>query len=165
MEGGEYPPAVWLPQNDVSNSPTTPLEILDGPFAGQYWLGELTAGGIRRVFLEEVNGELQGAVFRHSQGLESGVNRLIRGADGCLYMGGTGADGNWNWRGTQFGLQRLRPTGETAFEYHSIHAQSDGFLIRFTEPVSHSWLATPDNYEIRSWALLRDTRLRRFKVG
>jgi hypothetical protein len=44
MEGGEYPPAVWLPQNDVSNSPTTPLEILDGPFAGQYWLGELTAG-------------------------------------------------------------------------------------------------------------------------
>jgi hypothetical protein len=103
------------------------------------------------VFLEEVNGELQGAVFRHSQGLESGVNRLIRGEDGCLYMGGTGADGNWNWRGTQFGLQRLRPTGETAFEYHSIHAQSDGFLVRFTEPVSRTWLATPENYEIRSW--------------
>lgn len=151
MEGGEYPPAVWLPQNEVSNSPTTPLEILDGPFAGQYWLGELTAGGIRRVFLEEVNGELQGAVFRHSQGLESGVNRLIRGEDGCLYMGGTGADGNWNWRGTQFGLQRLRPTGETAFEYHAVRAMPDGFLVRFTESVSKKWLATPDNYEIRSW--------------
>jgi type 1 glutamine amidotransferase len=151
MEGGEYPPAVWLPQNDVSNSPTTPLEILDGPFAGQYWLGELTAGGIRRVFLEEVNGELQGAVFRHSQGLESGVNRLIRGEDGCLYMGGTGADGNWNWRGTQYGLQRLRPTGDTAFEYHAVQAMPDGFLVRYTEPVSKAWLANPENFTVRSW--------------
>ena len=151
MTGGEYPPAVWLPQNEVSNSPTTPLEILDGPFEGQYWLGELTAGGIRRVFLEEVNGELQGAVFRHTQGLESGVNRLIRGEDGCLYMGGTGADGNWNWRGTQFGLQRLRPTGETAFEYHSIRATPDGFELRFTEPVLGVQLRALHLYEVRQW--------------
>ena len=55
---GESPPAIWLPQNEISNSPTTPLEIPDGPFAGQFFLGELTMGGIRRVQLEEVEGEV-----------------------------------------------------------------------------------------------------------
>ncbi|USN99526.1 MAG: ThuA domain-containing protein [Phycisphaeraceae bacterium] len=151
MENGEWPPAVWLPQNDVSNSPTTPVEITDGPFAGQYWLGELTAGGIRRVFLEEVNGELQGAVFRHTQGLECGVNRLVKGPDGCLYMGGIGADGNWNWRGTQFGLQRLRPTGQTAFEMNTISAAPGGFVVTFTRSIDPNWLADPANYTVEQW--------------
>ena len=60
LGNGELPPAVWLPQNEISNSPTTPLEIHGGPFAGQFFLGELTMGGIRRVQLEEVEGEVQG---------------------------------------------------------------------------------------------------------
>jgi len=145
------PPAVWLPQNEVSNSPTTPLEITRGPFAGQFYLAELTMGGIRRVFLEEVGGELQGAVFRCTQGLEAGVNRLIAGPDGCLYAGMTGADGNWSWKNTRFGLQRLRPTGGTAFEYHSVRATPDGFAVRLTRAVDPAWLAEISNYTIEQW--------------
>lgn len=145
------PPTVWLPQNEISNSPTTPVLIDSGPFAGQLYVGELTAGGIRRVFLEEVNGEQQGVVFRFTQGLECGVNRLLKGPDGCLYAGGTGADGNWNWRGTQFGLQRLRPNGKTAFEYHAISATPDGFDVRLTRAVAKSWLENPANYTVSEW--------------
>jgi hypothetical protein len=145
------PPAVWLPQNEVSNSPTTPLEITHGPFAGQFYLAELTMGGIRRVFLEEVGGGLQGAVFRCTQGLEAGVNRLIAGPDGCLYAGMTGADGNWSWKNTRFGLQRLRPTGATAFEYHTVRATPDGFAVRFTRAVDPAWLADASNYTVAQW--------------
>lgn len=148
---GESPPAIWLPQNEISNSPTTPLEIPDGPFAGQFFLGELTMGGIRRVQLEEVEGEVQGAVYRFTQGLECGVNRLLWGPDGCLYAGGTGSSGNWSWNGTRFGLQRLTPNGNTTFEIHSVHALPDGFSIAFTKPVDRAWLGNPDHFSFRQW--------------
>lgn len=145
------PPALWLPQNEICNSPSEPLTITRGEFAGQLLLGELTMGGIRRIFLQEVDGELQGAAFRFTQGLEGGVNRLIEGPDGCLYVGCTGAGGNWSWRGTQFGLQRLRPTGARAFEFHSMTATPDGFDVRFTRPVDTDWLADPANYALAQW--------------
>ncbi|MBK7404263.1 MAG: hypothetical protein IPJ41_06420 [Phycisphaerales bacterium] len=150
-EHGFSPPAVWLPQNACCNSPTMPIMIRGGEFAGQMYLGELTMGGIRRIFLEKVDGEWQGVAFRFTQGFESGVNRLIEGPDGCLYIGGTGSSGNWSWRGTRTGLQRLRPTGGSAFEYHSISATPDGFVIRLTRPVEAAWLANPANYSLTEW--------------
>ncbi len=150
-EKGVSPPAVWLPQNECANSPTQPIFIKEGVFDGQMYVGELTMGGIRRVFLERINGEFQGAVFHFTQGLECGVNRLIEGPDGCLYAGGTGADGNWSWRGTRFGLQRLRPTGAEVFEMHSISATPDGLVVRLTAPTTRTWLADATNYEVTQW--------------
>lgn len=145
------PAAVLMPQNEVNNSPTQPLVIPSGPYAGQLLVGELTAGGIRRVALERVNGHLQGALFRFTQGLESGVNRMAWGPDGALYVGGIGAGGNWNWRGTQHGLQRLTPNGTTVFEMHRVEATPTGFRIVFTQPVDPDWLADPANYLVNSW--------------
>ncbi len=145
------PPALWLPQNEICNSPTNPLPITDGPFAGQFYLGELTMGGIRRFMLETVDGGVQGAAFRHTQGFEAGVNRIIHGPDGCLYVGGTGANGNWTWRGTQFGLQRLRPTGASAFEMHAINIRPDGFLVSFTDPIDDETLRDPARYTVTQW--------------
>lgn len=144
-------PAVLLPHGEVSNSPTVPLTIPTGPFAGQLLLGELTAGGLRRIMLERVAGQLQGAVFRHTQGLESGVNRMVMADDGSILLGGIGAGGNWNWRETRFGLQRLVPTGETAFEIAAMRATPEGFHVSFTRPVDRDWLADPRNHELRQW--------------
>ncbi|MDH3651504.1 MAG: hypothetical protein OEQ53_17610, partial [Saprospiraceae bacterium] len=73
------PPVVWLPQDEIGNSPSQPVPVRDGPYRGQILFGEVTHGGIKRVFLEEVSGALQGCVFRFTQGLESGVNRLAWG--------------------------------------------------------------------------------------
>ncbi|MFT5423885.1 MAG: hypothetical protein ACI89L_001676 [Phycisphaerales bacterium] len=145
------PASILLPHGEISNSPTQSQLIPTGVFAGQMLLGELTAGGIRRVFLEKVNGEYQGAVFRHAQGFEVGVNRMIWGPDGSLYIGGIGADGNWKWKETMHGLHKLTPTGAVAFEMKSIHAQPDGFVIEFTKPVNAEWLMDTSNYEITSW--------------
>jgi len=146
----ETPPAVWLPHGEVSLSPSTPLTIKEGIFEDQVLLGEFAAGGIRRVALEQIHGVWQGCVFRFTQGFEVGVLRLIEGPDGCYYIGGTGGGGNWKWKNTTFGLQRLRPVdgfGPT-FEYHTITATQDGFEIRFTQPVDLAWLGNPANFRL-----------------
>lgn len=145
------PAAVLMPQNDVANSPTQPLLVEDGLYEGQLLVGELTAGGVRRIFLERVNGQLQGALFRFTQGLESGVNRMAWGPDGSLYVGGMGAGGNWNWRGTQHGLQRLTPNGTAVFEMLAVRATPEGFRVEFTEPVDTNWLSDPSNFSVSSW--------------
>ncbi|MFI4894645.1 MAG: family 16 glycoside hydrolase [Phycisphaerales bacterium JB058] len=145
------PATVLMAQNEVNNSPTQPLVLDGGPYDGQLLVGELTAGGVRRVYLERVDGQLQGSLFRFTQGLESGVNRMAWGPDGSLYIGGMGAGGNWNWRGTQFGLQRLTPNGTPVFEMQRVEATHAGFRIHFTMPVDPAWLEDTANYEVTSW--------------
>ena len=145
------PPALYLPQNELDNSPTQSLLVPGGPYKGQMLIGELTAGGIRRANLEQVNGIWQGCAFRFSQGFEVGINRMAWGPDGALYVGGIGAGGNWKWRDTQEGLQRLAPTGKTAFEMLAVHATPDGFEIEFTKPVPKEFLANPANFKADWW--------------
>jgi 3-keto-disaccharide hydrolase/PA14 domain-containing protein len=154
------PPALWLPQNEVVNSPTQPL-VFEGPFdpktgarrypGSQMLIGELTAGGLRRVALERVDGVLQGALIRFSQGFEAGINRMAWGPDGALYVGGMGAGGNWNWKGTQFGLQRLVPTGDAVFELATVKARPGGFLLVFTEPLAPGVLEKFEDFRVASW--------------
>jgi len=148
------PPAIWLPQNEVGNSPSSTLLIPEGkPFAGQVLNADLTQGAIHRVYMEEVEGTWQGSVFRHTMGLEVGPNDIKWGPDGCLYVGGTGrgGGGGWGWGKTLFGLERLRPTGKTAFEYEKIEATKDGFRVTFTEPVKAGVLDKADNWAVTAW--------------
>lgn len=151
-------PALFLPQNEIHNSPTQPLLIPDdpryGPYAGQMLIGELTRGGIRRAFLEEIDGWHQGAAFRFTQGLEGGVHRIEWGPDGSLYVGMTGYKATWSWRGTTMGLQKLVPTGETPFEILSMSARPDGFELKFTKPADVSYLEDPGHYAIRTWTYI-----------
>ena len=148
------PPAIWLPQNEVGNSPSATLLIPEGkPFAGQVLNADLTQGAIHRVYMEEIDGTWQGAVFRHTMGLEGGPNDIKWGPDGCLYVGamGSGGTGGWGWGKTLFGLQRLAPTGKTAFEYEKIETTKDGFNITFTEPVKAGQLENIDNWQVTAW--------------
>jgi cytochrome c len=145
------PPVVWLPHGEIGNSPTEPILVPDGVFRRQLLVGDVTHGGINRVFVENVQGRYQGAVFQFSQGLEAGVNRLAWGPDGCLYVGGIGADGNWHHKEKKFGLQRLRPNGRIAFEMLAVESRADGFLVTFTQPVPESILTEPESYLVRSW--------------
>ena len=144
-------PALWLPHGEISNSPAQPTLIPTGIYAGQMLFAELTHGGVNRVFMEKVRGEYQGAAFQFTQGLESGMNRLVWGPDGSLYIGGLGAGGNWNWKNTTSGLQRLRPNGKVTFEMKSMRARADGFLVEFTQAVPYSVAANPANYVLQQY--------------
>lgn len=133
----ETPPVVWLPQNEIGNSPSQPAPINDGPYKGQMIHGDVTHGGLKRVFVERVDGVLQGAVFRFTQGLMAGINRTIIGPDGGIYVGGIGSTGNWGQEGKKwFGLQRLNFTGAPAFEMLRVSPRANGVLITFTEPLA-----------------------------
>ena len=145
-------PVVWLPQDEIGNSPSTPLALNYGPYKGQMIHGEVTHGGIKRVCIEEVEGQLQGCVFRFVQGLEAGVNRIQYGPDGHLYVGGIGNPGNWQHTGTSwYGLQRLEYNEESTFEMLSVRAKSDGLEIEFTEPLKHGEGWSTDSYLIKQW--------------
>jgi glucose/arabinose dehydrogenase len=142
---------VWFPHGEIGNSPSQMTLVSDGPYRGQMLIGDVTHGGLKRIALERVNGDYQGAVFRHSQGLEAGVNRLAWGEDGSLYVGGVGSNGNWNHLGHRFGLQRLKPTGKVPFEMHDISARKDGFVISFTNPISASAVSQLEKANVRQW--------------
>ena len=145
-------PVVWLPQDEIGNSPSQPALLNIGPYENQLIHGEVTHGGIKRVFVEKVDGEYQGAVFRFTQGLESGVNRIVWGPDGRLYIGGVGNPGNWGHIGKlMYGLQRMSYTGEPVFEMLAVRARPDGFEIEFTEPMAEGVGESPDDYEVRQW--------------
>ena len=130
-------PVLWLPQNEISNSPSNPVLLQDGPFAGQMLFGDVTYGGLQRASLEEVDGVLQGAAFRHTAGLEAGVNRTIIGPDGDIYVGGIGEAGNWSEGGKlTYGLQKLSTNGTNAFDVLEMRATPDGFAFTYTQPLS-----------------------------
>ncbi len=144
-------PTVWLPQDEIGNSPSQPVLIPEGTYHGQMLHGDVTHGGLKRVFLEKVNGSYQGAVFRFTQGLEAGINRVVWGPDKALYVGGVGMTSNWGWNGAQYGLQRLEFTNDIAFEVLRIQATPTGFALTFTEPLAEGHGEKPDDYTLQQW--------------
>ncbi|MZE79702.1 family 16 glycoside hydrolase [Streptomyces xinghaiensis] len=146
-------PVLWLPQNEIANSPSTPLQLTEGRFAGQMLIGDVTYGGLQRAYLEKVKGQYQGAVFRYTQGLEAGVNRITLGPDGAIYAGGLGADGNWGQEGKlKFGLQKLAPNGGNTFDIKEMRAVPGGFDLEYTQPLSQATAEElASRYEAGQW--------------
>jgi cytochrome c len=144
-------PAIYLPENEIGNSPSEPVLVTDGPYKGQMLHGDVTYGGIQRDFLEKINGEYQGCVFRFTQGLEAGINRLRIGPDGALYAGGVGMVGGWSWKEKQYGLQRIKYNGRPVFEMLAVHAMPDGFDIELTDALSDTIQINAGELLVQQW--------------
>ena len=151
------PPVVWMPHNEIANSPSTPVVMGEGLFAGQLAIGDVTYGGLQRVFLEEVDGKLQGALYRMTQGLEAGVNEVALGPDGALYLGGIGYDGNWNQPGKlRYGLQKLRANDTVTMDILKTEITETGFKLTYTKPLSETTRADlAAKYQVAAVALQR----------
>ncbi len=144
-------PVVWLPHAEVGNSPSQPIGIEVGPWRGQLLHGDVHYGGLQRVFVEEVGGQLQGAVFRFSQGFEAGVNRLAWGPDGKLYLGEIGGPGDWGQPGKLwYGLERLAYNGRPTFELLALRARPGGLELELTEPLGPGPVAASD-FAVDDW--------------
>ncbi|MEQ6118632.1 c-type cytochrome [Reichenbachiella sp. MALMAid0571] len=145
------PPTVWLPEDEIANSPSEPSLMQDGPYVNQMIFGDVSHGGIKRVFLEKINGTYQGVAFRFTQGLKAGINRIRRGPDGAYYVGGVGMAGGWGWKNTKQGLQRLKYNNKVTFEMLAIKSTPEGFEIEFTEPLATNQGNQPSDYQIKQW--------------
>ncbi len=153
----ESPAAVFLPQTDtltdISLCPGAPLYIPTGPYAGQFFMGDVSYGGVQRLFIENIQGQYQGAVFVFTGGLESGVWRMAWGPDGMLYLGMLGAANDWTWNGQMYGLQKLRYNNTTTFEMLAVRSRPAGMEIEFSEPVGTS-AEQAANYQVQTYYYL-----------
>lgn len=143
------PPVAYLPQGEVALAPGNPLYVPSGRYQGQLLYGDAVQGGIRRIYLDKVDGEYQGAVFFFSDGLEGGPERILWGPDGHLYAGICGQGSGWNFK-QDYGLQKLKPSGRDAFEMLAVRSRQGGLEIEFTHEIN---AAAQDkaSYAVRSW--------------
>ncbi len=145
--------SVLFPHGIIANSPTQPrcdgTNGKFGPFAGQFFIGEMNQERIIRVMLEEVDGALQGACipFITRKGLRKGNNRLAFAPDGSLWVGQAQEQA---WTGDE-GIQRIVFTGKNPVEIYNMHLTSTGFDLSFTEPLDESTLANPANYKFKRY--------------
>ena len=167
-----YQPAVWLPYGGFSNSPTRPILLKAGPYAGQMIFGDVFHGDILRTFVEKVNGEWQGAAFtfmtqkKGGGGLQFGVYQFLYTPSGSLLAAGIGGgacglegSGNWNWQGTCRGLALLTPTTDIPFDILAIRSVNDGFDIEFSQP------AAAAAGQASNWSLSRTQIVPTFEYG
>ncbi len=148
------PPALLLPQGDLSNSPGEPT--VDGtggkfgPFSGQFFIGDQTRSNLMRASLEKIGGEYQGVVFNFIHPLQSGCIRTAFAPDGSLYVGQTGR----GWRSVGpaiFGLQRVIWDGSTPMEMQNVNLTTSGFRVTFTAPADREKATNPATWQIRHW--------------
>ena len=159
LRSGEFddqpvtPPALWMPHGEISNSPSTPVVMEEGLFAGQLAIGDVTYGGLQRAYLEEVDGQLQGALYRMSQGLEAGINEVAVGPDGDIYLGGIGYDGNWNQPGKlRYGLQKLTANNTVTMDILKTEITESGFDLTYTKPLSaETRQDLASKYRVEQW--------------
>lgn len=161
-------PAVFLPHGELSNSPGAPLCDTTrgefGPFAGQFFIGDVVHATLMRVALEKVNGQYQGACFPFIKGspqkvaeggeigepLKAGICRLAFAPDHSLMIGRVG-EGNWNRGLPGTGVQRVVYTGVVPFEIHRIELQQDGFKLHFTKPLNPADKLSPEQFALKSY--------------
>jgi hypothetical protein len=108
---------------------------------------------VSRVFLEQVDGQYQGAAFPFLSGLASGVVRVLFGPDGSLFVGMSSR--GWSSLGTKsYGLQRVRWNGTTPFSIREMRAKPDGFELVFTTEVDPATAGRVESYALKSYSYL-----------
>jgi cytochrome c551/c552 len=146
-------PAVWFPYGIHGISTSEPIKIPEGyfgPFEGQILVGDQGQSKIMRVFMEEVNGEYQGASIDFRSGFQSGVLRMAWAHDGSLFVGETNR--GWGSAGeANEGLQRLVWNEDLPFEMRAVRAMPDGFEIEFTKPVDRKSAEDIASYSVDSF--------------
>jgi hypothetical protein len=151
---GETPPAIWMDHGNIAISPTQPVFMQTGPFAGQMVAGDNNLGTLQRYFLEKVGGEFQGAILRFTGGLEAAANRIMTGPDGAFYVGGIGTNewSGWWWSSKTNGLQRLAPIKDKVFfDMKAVRSLGATKMeIEFTSPAGAA-AATAANYKVQQW--------------
>jgi cytochrome c5 len=163
------PPTAYLPRGLMGGSPGQPAWDTSGgkfgPYAGQMFLGDVTAL-VMRVDLEKVGGAYQGAAFPfiRGQGLGIGGMHNAFGPDGAFYIAQTVR----GWMSTEGGegIQRVVWTGENPVDVQHLRLTTGGFSLYFTEPMAAP-AGDAASYRIRRFQYnyhIQDGSLRRNEV-
>jgi hypothetical protein len=113
------------------------------------FIGEMNFRRIMRVMLEDVDGQVQGAVspFFESARLRLGNVRLAFDKEGSLWVAQTFHQA---WTG-ESGLQRIKWKGVVPLEVASMKVAETGFNLAFTRPVDAAIASKPETYAMRTY--------------
>jgi hypothetical protein len=145
-------PTAWLDHGNVRSSPSQPVYVEKGTYAGDWLLGDVNNPGLVRIGLDDVEGTYNGCVFWFGDGFKGrAINRLAWGKDGALYVGTIMAIGNWP-SGASAPLYRIVPktVAAPAFDMRSIRHLADGVEILFTQAVDPGTV-TVGNFQVAQW--------------
>ncbi|WDE98596.1 hypothetical protein PQO03_12185 [Lentisphaera profundi] len=146
-------PAIWLQQGEIGNSPTQGVFVPHGLYKGHLLIGDIHHGGLKRVVFEKVNDQYQGSLFRFTQGLRAGVNRMAFDSNNTLYLGGAGVSGNWKTNNQKNdGLMKVELYKTKPFEMLKIEAYSDGLTIHFSKRIKPELAWNIQHYQVTQWA-------------
>lgn len=121
-----------------------------GPFKNQLFVADQSASTIMRVFLEEIDGHVQGVCFPFRSGFASGNVGVEMTPSGSLFVGGTNR--GWGSVGNRpFAIERLDWTGKVPFEILAMRLKNDGFELEFTQPVDPEAAANPSAYQLQTY--------------
>jgi hypothetical protein len=151
------PPVAWLPFRTLRVSPSQPVLVQQGRYAGDWLLGDVASPGLLRISLDKVGEDYNGAVFWFSHGFrKSAINRMAWGPDGALYLG-TFLTIASNWPGgASQPIYRLASKGTaTVFEMKAVRSVKDGLEIEFSQPVDAA-TALKANFTARQWQYIRE---------
>ena len=157
------PPAIWLPRNQISNSPGSPVwdttEGKFGHFKGQFFIGDQSLSNLIRCGLEEVNGAYQGWCVKFLDGTQSGTVKMEFDKDGNLWTAQVGR--GWRSRGgKRTSLQKVSWDGSTVpFEIYEVNLTKNGFRITFTEPLTKEVAPLVKSWHYNYWAIYGSDRM------
>jgi hypothetical protein len=150
------PPTAWLPHGTVRASPSQPVVVPKGKYAGDWLMGDVNNPGLIRVALDKVGEIYNGSVFFFSKGTgNAAINRLTWGPDGALYMGTLSTiAGNWPGNADQ-DMYRLAPNAtSSAFEMKVVRSLADGLELEFTQPVDAATVLKTA-FVAKQWSYIR----------
>jgi glucose/arabinose dehydrogenase len=147
-------PAVLFPYDKMGKSASgIACDTTDGkfgPFQNQLFVADQSASTIMRVFLEEVEGHVQGVCFPFRAGFASGNVGVEMTPQGSLFVGGTNR--GWGSVGSRpFAIERLDWTGKMPFEILAIRIKNDGFEFEFTRPIDPDTATDTEGYQLQSY--------------
>ncbi len=145
-------PLCWIPYavDNSSGSQTWVPEntAWDPRHAGEMLHLSYGKSSLFRVLREEVNGVVQGGVYRLPIDVSAAVMRArFHPQNGQLYVVGFRG---WQTNGRD-ALQRIRYTGVTTPVPVELHAHENGLLVRFSAPLDAKTAGDPARYSISKW--------------
>ena len=138
---------------EASDSLESPL----APFAGHGIGCEYNGRFLIRFSLQEVDGELQGAVYPFTRGTWANEAETFLGPmcgtvapNGDLYIGSI-HDSGWLGGMNTGEIVRLRPTGDWPNGIRELRAVADGFELEFLHPLDPAAATQPESYSLSGY--------------
>jgi glucose/arabinose dehydrogenase len=142
-------PIVWLP-HAFDNSPGSPVWVTSpqwGPLTGKMLLTSYGKATLSLVLIEQIDGQVQGAVMNLPLRFVSGLMRARFRPDGHLYLAGLS---NWQSEGARKGgFHRVRYTGKAVHLPLAFNVRPTAIELTFSDALDAKLAVDPQSYDIQ----------------